>query len=1398
MSRLPSVLPVRVVLIFKLLNSKPGKPSRDSRSALKTGILATLLFLVLAILAIGAQAQATFGLQQVGTASGPQNVTVTASAAGNVAAVQVLTLGAPNLDFTAAVGGASPCATASLSPGSTCVQSVTFTPSVPGIRLGAVVLVGGNGNILATAFLSGTGQSGLGVLVPGNVIPVAGTLATWEQVLDGSPALQADLDQPASVTLDGAGNIYIADSAHSRIRKVTAATGLISTIAGNGNPAYTGDGGPAINATVTLPSGLALDGAGNLYIADTGNNAIRVIWAATGIITTIAGNGNQGDTGDGGPATSATLNQPWGVSLDPQGDIFIADTSNHRIRMICAVAPGTVINGTPCPATGDITTVAGSGFTQGNGSGGFSGDNGPAIQADLNFPYAVAFDAAGNMYIPDQLNNRVRIVNTSGTIATFAGIGSTGYSGDGAAANKAQLWAPSGVAVDAAGNVYIADSQNSAIRKVMSSDGDIFTLAINKVGEYVLPNSNPTQVSIYGPIGLYIDGWGDVYFADYFDQLVQEIQSNASVLDFTVTPVRQGEQSAPQKQIVENDGNQSWDPTAITPDQNATVNAAGTTCVIGASLDVDTQCVISAEFSPSISVPPTNPEFGNIDVASAAVNQPLDIILVGDAIAANSTTVVVTSSLNPSTLGTAVTFTATVTTGAGTGALDGTITFSVDGVLEGPIPVIDTPQGASATATYGPISTLPVGSNDITATYTDTNGAHLSSQASAVLVQTVLEGTGVTLVSSMNPSAVGQNVTFTATVAGAAGGATPDGNVTFLDGSTILGIIPLSPSATVGAANASFTTGSLSNGLHVITATYNGDMQKGIQSATSSPVNQLVLVPSTVVVASSSNPSVFGNPVIFTATVTSGSTQTPTGAVNFFYGMQQIGTANLNAAGQAAFTTSTLPAGSDSITAVYVGDNYNGPGTSNVIAQLVKMAATATSLSASPSPAIAGGSIVLTATVTVTQGVSTPTGMVTFTSGAATLGTAMVGANGTATITVKLPPGSQSIVASYAGDTNDVASASAPLMLTVQVATTTSTLTSNLNPSVVLAPVTFSVQVTSNGGIPTGTVTFSVDGASIGVATLSATGAASISDANLTVGSHSVTVAYGGDTNDASSTGTLTQTVGTIPTATALGSATAGGNTPEVVLVATVVGSSGPTPTGTVTFQMGSVVLGSAPLNSNGVATLAPNLPAGMDSIVAIYSGDSVHATSQSQPLSISNVPLDFSVTVTPPTITIATTQSANLNVALTSYSGFTDAIGLGCASLPAAVNCHFSTITEPLVANGIQNVQLTIDTNNPLGGGTSTSSMHRPGGAKTLFAGLTLPLSLLFGCLFWRLRTRQSAVLTSLALVLLGLASMAITACSGFTQVSATPGTYVIQVTGTGNNSDIVHYQNVSITITK
>jgi hypothetical protein len=226
--------------------------------------------------------------------------------------------------------------------------------------------------------------------------------------------------------------------------------------------------------------------------------------------------------------------------------------------------------------------------------------------------------------------------------------------------------------------------------------------------------------------------------------------------------------------------------------------------------------------------------------------------------------------------------------------------------------------------------------------------------------------------------------------------------------------------------------------------------------------------------------------------------------------------------------------------------------------------------------------------------------------------------------------------------------------------------------------------------------------------------------------------------------------------------------------------------------------VGAATLDASGVVTLIPaSLPPGTFSIIASYGGDANHDASTSVVTTLENPAGGFSITVTPNPVTLATTQNVTVNVALTSISGFTDTIGLGCASLPAGVNCHFSTPTVALKANGQQNVALIIDTSNPLGGGTS--ARNAPSAGRSAFlAGVFLPLSTLFGCIFWRFRRRNARLMTVWLVLLLGVGAMLVSGCSGsFSQSSAAPGTYVIQVTGTGANSDIIHYQNVSLTIT-
>jgi hypothetical protein len=1364
-----------------------------------------LAFLVAILLTgSGAWAQTVFSSQQVGTTSDPKTVSVTASSSGVVGKVEVLTAGVSGLDF-AAGSGVSTCAPGfQLAPANPCTQSVTFDPSAPGLRIGAVVLLDSSSNVLGMTYLSGTGSGGLGVLVPGNVIPVAGEYRTWTSTKDGVAATSANLDQPAGIVLDGAGNLYIADSAHNRIRKVTAPVapalvGIISTYAGTGSASYTGNSGKAAKATLNAPSGLALDGAGNLYIADSGNNAVRKIALSTGIITTVAGTGVSGYTGDNGAATSATLDQPMGITVDTDGNLYIADTSNQCIRRVDA-------------GTGIITTVAGNGNPSGNadGKGTFSGDGGPATSAGLSLPYGVAFDAAGNMYIPDSANNRVRKVDSTGVISTYAGTAAAGYSGDLGPANAATLNNPSGVALDAAGNLYIADTANYALRKVNNTGSEIVTLIRNGNNSTLNPTTGVLGlVQIFAPLGLFVDGKGDVYYADYYYMLVEEILSNQSVLNFAATPIQAGNKSALQRQTVENDGNAALDLTAITPDANAAVDAATTNCSLSVSLDVDTDCTIGAVFAPPVTLvfragATSEPLQGNIDLSGYTVNFPadtevfpLDIVLGGIATPVNATTVTLTSSSNPSFYGQAVTFTATVTAGATAGIPVGTVTF-MDGVTT---LAANVPLNAAGVATYMTTIPLAVGAHPITASYIAATTSNFL-PSSGTLTQVVNEATAINLGSSANPSQLNQQVTFTATLAiSGGGGVTPDGTVTFLDGVTTLAAnVPLN-----AAGVAAYATAALAIGVHPITAAYSGDATNDILPITSKVLNQDVQVAPAVTLASSLNPSNYGNAVTFTATITGNGTVAPTGVVNFLDGGVKFATANLTGAtGIVTVTTSALAAGTHTITAAYQGDTNYSAGTTTAISQIVNKTDTSTTLAATPTPGIAGLPVALTANVKIVAGAATITGTVTFTDGTTVLNTVPLTAAGTATINPKLAPGTHTIVATYSGDANDNTSASTPLAVPVIQATTATTVTSTPNPSVVLYPVVFTAKVKGNGATPTGTVNFLADGVAMGSSTLDATGTATFTYSALAVGTHSITAVYAGDANDVASTSSaVSQVVVTIPTLTDLGVSATNGTSPTTILVATVLNNAPsmgstplPTPTGTVTFSYGTTLVGSAPVDSSGVATLVPNLPSGTYNIVAVYSGDAVHTGSTSNQVTISSTAMGFDLTVTPGKVTVAASQNVAMTVTLASKSGFTDTIGLGCASLPSGVNCHFAQAAPTLAANGVQNVLLTIDTNNPLGGGASAMNT-RPGIRSVALAGLLLPFSVFFGLVWGRFRKRYAVALSTALLLMLGVGAMLVTGCSGFSQSTAAPGTYVIQVTGVGVNSNITHYQNVTLTIT-
>jgi hypothetical protein len=319
---------------------------------------------------------------------------------------------------------------------------------------------------------------------------------------DGGQATNAELDYPDGVALDAFGNMLIGDNLNNRVRMVNT-NGIISTFAGNGTQGYTGDGGAATAAELNYPTGVAFDAVGNVYIADEQNNVIRMV-NTSGIITTAVGGGSSG-LGDGGNATDAELTDPRGVALDVVGNLYISDLASNRIRKVTT--------------SGIITTVAG------NGTVGFSGDGGQATAAELYYPSGVAFDNFGNMYIADEQNNVIRMVNTSGIITTVVGSGTHGFSGDGGAATAAEIGLPYSVAFDAVGNLYIADNSNSRIRMVNTSG--IITTVVGGGSSGLGDGGNATDAELTDPAGVALDAVGNLYIADFANESIRKVCYNS-------------------------------------------------------------------------------------------------------------------------------------------------------------------------------------------------------------------------------------------------------------------------------------------------------------------------------------------------------------------------------------------------------------------------------------------------------------------------------------------------------------------------------------------------------------------------------------------------------------------------------------------------------------------------------------------------------------------------------------------------------------------------------------------------------------------------------------------------------------------------------------------------------
>ena len=336
------------------------------------------------------------------------------------------------------------------------------------------------------------------------VYMVAGT-GELGSIGDGGLATRARLWFAAGVAVDAAGNIVIADSFNNRVRRVDAASGKIETVAGTGQQGFSGDGDLATEAQLNSPSGVAIDDKGNIIIADSFNNRIRIVDARTGIISTVAGTGEQGFSGDDELAVRAQLSGPTGLAMGADGTLFIADSGNHRIRKLDR-------------AQQIIVTVAGSGIA------GEAGDGGLAVQAELNDPSGVAVDGNGHLLIADTMNNRVRRVDAaSGIMSTVAGTGEEGFDGDGDSATLARLMQPSGITVDAEGSVYLSDTFNNRIRRIDGESGIITTVAGTDLRGHSINGMVAGAAPLNNPMGLTRDPAGNLLVADSGNHCVLRI-----------------------------------------------------------------------------------------------------------------------------------------------------------------------------------------------------------------------------------------------------------------------------------------------------------------------------------------------------------------------------------------------------------------------------------------------------------------------------------------------------------------------------------------------------------------------------------------------------------------------------------------------------------------------------------------------------------------------------------------------------------------------------------------------------------------------------------------------------------------------------------------------------------
>ncbi len=1006
----------------------------------------------------------TVELQSTGSATA--NFAI--SAGTTVGTISVVTQGATGLDFTNA--GSGTCTARTYAESASCTVNVTFTPAHPGPRYGAVEVLDGGGNLLATQYISAIGVSPQLIFSP-----------------SVQSALGGGFSQPDGVATDSSGNIYVADRANNAVKKIPIGCGTSSCVT-------------TIGGGFSSPYGIAVDGAGNVWVADNGNNAVKRIPAgcvASSCVITVDG----------------AIGSPAGVAVDGFGNVFATDSSGGIVFEIpqgCSTSTCTVSLG---GGFGILYGIA----VDGNGNV-FVADNSNAAVKELpasctnascvstlgggiSQPYSVVVDASGSVFVGDQGASAVRKIPSgcasSTCVSTLSGT----------------FPHPLGIALDGSGNLFVSDSSMTTVAKLDFADPPALTFPSTRIGSTSSAQSviagndgnaalNFTASGLTAPADfLQVAGGGtppdcadsgavtagascnlSLEFgpqsAGSFSQSFVLTDNNLNVTaatqsislsgtaipaDSTSTAVGVSPsppivgQAATITATVSDTTNGGTVPTgAVTfsDSVNGSLNGGAPVSLVSGVASL-TGVILSGSIGTSHTI---TANYQGVEDLFAASSNSATVVLAG----APTTTALVLAPSGSVVAGTAVTFTATVAP-APTGSPTGTVSFYNGETLLGSATV-----NSSGIATFI-TSSLPAGVLSLTAVYSGNAG--FAGSTSPAVSETVKAVTTTSLMASPNPAIAGQPVTLTGTVSPTPTGS-PTGTVSFYNGETLLG------SATVNSSGiATFITSGLPAGVLSLTAVYSGNA--GFAGSTSPAVNLTVKAVTTITLLAAPNPAIAGQSVTLTGTVAPAPTGSPTGTVSFYNGETLLGTDAVNSSGVATFAIGNLPVASNTITAVYSGNAGFAGSTSSAVIEIVtavsSITATQTALVVSPNPEADGQPATLAATVTPAP-TGTPAGIVSFYSGTTLLGTGTLNSSGIATLTISsLVAGEDSITAVYPGNAEFAASTSSAV---AEVVTSAYTVTAPPAP-VAVAPggmATFNISVPPRGGAFDKVVTMSASG----------------------------------------------------------------------------------------------------------------------------------------------------------------------------------------------------------------------------------------------------------------------------------------------------------------------------------